>query len=218
MPHPFLFFNIPNMPAHVTYTWVIIGLLAVLSFLATRKLDIYPNKIQNVMEVILSALNGLLIDTMGPHGKKFFPLIATLGLFILTSNLIGIIPGFDSPTNNLNTTVSMALTVFVMTHIVGIRIHGVKYIKQFMGPVWWLIPLMLPIELISHLSRPVSLSMRLFGNIAGEDIVLGVVLALVPLLIPLPVFVLMIFTSLIQTLVFMLLAMMYIAGAMEEAH
>ncbi len=218
MEHPFLFFNIPHIPPHVTYAWFIIVLLGVLSFLATRRMEILPNKLQNVMEVIVGALDSLLIDTMGPHGKKYFPLIATLGIYILTSNLIGIIPGFDSPTNNLNTTVSMALTVFLMTHIVGVRIHGFKYLKQFMGPVWWMTPIMLPIEIISHISRPLSLSMRLFGNIAGEDIVLGVVLLLVPLLVPLPVFILMIFTSLIQTLVFMLLAMMYIAGAMEEGH
>ncbi len=216
--HPFLFFDNPFFPPHVTYAWLIIILLAFLSFLATRRLDIYPNKVQNVMEVIVSGLENLLIDTMGPHGKKYFPLIATLGLYILTSNLLGLIPGFDSPTNNLNTTASMAVTVFLLTHIVGIRIHGVKYVKQFMGPVWWMTPLLMPIEIISHLSRPLSLSVRLFGNIMGEDIVLGVVLLLVPLLVPLPVFVLMIFTSLIQTLVFMLLAMMYIAGAMEEAH
>jgi F-type H+-transporting ATPase subunit a len=105
-----------------------------------------------------------------------------------------------------------------MTHIVGIRVHGIRYVKQFMGPVWWLTPLMMPIEIISHLSRPLSLSVRLFGNIMGEDIVLAVVLLLVPLLVPLPVFVLMIFTSVIQTVVFMLLTMMYIAGAVEEAH
>jgi len=108
--------------------------------------------------------------------------------------------------------------VFVMTHVVGIRIHGFKYVKHFMGPVWWLTPIMMPIEIISHLSRPLSLSVRLFGNIMGEDIVLAVVILLVPFLVPLPVFVLMIFTSVIQTLVFMLLTMMYIAGAMEEAH
>jgi F-type H+-transporting ATPase subunit a len=155
---------------------------------------------------------------MGHGGRKFFPLIATLGLYILTSNLLGLIPGFESPTANLNTTVSMAIVVFVMTHAVGVKVHGFKYFKQFMGPVWWLTPLMLPIEIISHLSRPLSLSVRLFGNIMGEDIVLAVVLLLVPFLIPLPVIALMIFTSCIQTLVFMLLAMMYIAGAMEEAH
>ena len=96
--------------------------------------------------------------------------------------------------------------------------HGFKYLKQFLGPVWWLIPLMLPIEVISHLSRPLSLTFRLFGNIAGEDIVLLVVLLLVPLLVPLPIMFLMIFTSVVQTLVFMLLAMMYISGAMEEGH
>jgi F-type H+-transporting ATPase subunit a len=101
---------------------------------------------------------------------------------------------------------------------VGIREHGFKYIKQFMGPIWWLTPLMLPIELISHLARPLSLSIRLFGNIKGEDIVLAVILMLTPMLVPLPVFVLMIFTSFIQTIVFMILTMMYIGGAMEEAH
>ncbi|MFZ2417856.1 MAG: F0F1 ATP synthase subunit A, partial [Smithellaceae bacterium] len=154
----------------------------------------------------------------GEHGKKFFPLIATLGLFILTANLIGIIPGFESPTANINTNLAMALVVFFSTHVVGVITHGFKYVKQFLGPVWWLSPLMLPIELVSHLSRPLSLTFRLFGNIAGEDIVLLVVLLLVPLLVPLPIMFLMIFTSIVQALVFVLLSMMYIGGAMEEAH
>lgn len=216
--HPLLLLENHLVPNHVVYTWVVMGVLAISAFLATRRIAIYPGKLQNVMEVIISGFNNLLIETMGQEGKRFFPLIATLGLYILTANLIGIIPGFESPTANLNTTASMAIVVFLMTHIVGVRIHGFKYLQQFTGPVWWLIPLMMPIEIISHLSRPLSLSVRLFGNIMGEDIVLGVVLLLVPLLVPLPVFVLMIFTSVIQTLVFMLLAMMYIAGAMEEAH
>ena len=155
---------------------------------------------------------------MGPEGRPFFPLIATLGLYILTSNLLGLIPGFESPTSNLNTTASMALVVFVTTHVVGIRMHGLKYVKHFLGPIWWLAPLMLVLELISHFARIISLSVRLFGNIMGEDKVLAVVVLLVPFLVPLPVFVLMIFTSFIQTIVFMLLAMMYIAGAMAEAH
>jgi F-type H+-transporting ATPase subunit a len=202
----------------VAYTWFVMALLALFAFLATRRMNLLPGRFQNVMEVIIGGFDSLLTDTMGHEGRKFFPLIATLGLYILTSNLLGLIPGFESPTANLNTTVSMAIVVFVMTHAVGVKVHGFKYFKQFMGPVWWLTPLMLPIEIISHLSRPLSLSVRLFGNIMGEDIVLAVVLLLVPLLIPLPVIALMIFTSCIQTLVFMLLAMMYIAGAMEEAH
>jgi F-type H+-transporting ATPase subunit a len=219
---PFLFFENHWLKEHhlvvVTYTWFIMATLALFSFLATRRVSIIPGRFQNVMEVVVDGIDTFLTDTMGPEGRKFFPLIATLGIYILTSNLLGLIPGFESPTANLNTTVSLAVVVFAMTHIVGIRVHGIKYVKQFMGPVWWLTPLMMPIELISHLSRPLSLSVRLFGNIMGEDIVLAVVLLLVPLLVPLPVIVLMIFTSCIQTVVFMLLTMMYIAGAMEEAH
>ena len=216
--HPLLFLENHYVPAQVTYGWFVVALLTVIAFLATRNLQVYPGRLQNVMEVIIDGLHSLLVDTMGEHGKKFFPLIATLGLFILTGNLIGIIPGFESPTANINTNAAMALVVFFMTHIVGVMTHGFKYLKQFLGPVWWLIPLMLPIEIISHLSRPLSLTFRLFGNIAGEDIVLLVVLLLVPLLVPLPIMFLMIFTSVVQTLVFMLLAMMYISGAMEEGH
>jgi F-type H+-transporting ATPase subunit a len=193
-------------------------LLVLLSIAATHHMNLYPGKLQNVMEVIVGALDRLLIDTMGPHGKAYFPLIGTIAIFILTSNLIGLIPGFDSPTANLNTNISMALCVFIMTHVVGVKVHGFKYLKQFMGPIWWLTPLMMPIEIISHLSRPLSLSVRLFGNIQGGHIVLGVLFFLVPLLIPLPIVILKIFISVIQTLVFTLLSMMYIAGAMEEHH
>ncbi len=221
---PLIFFHttwLKDMGINMTIvfnTLFIVLMLSVLSFLATRRLQVYPGRLQNVMEVIVDGLHSLLLDTMGNHGKKFFPLIATIGLFIFTSNMIGIIPGFESPTANINTNLAMALVVFFSTHVVGIITHGFKYVKQFLGPVWWLIPLMLPIELISHLSRPLSLTFRLFGNIAGEDIVLLVVLLLVPLIVPLPIMFLMIFTSVVQTLVFMLLSMMYIGGAMEEAH
>jgi len=216
--HPLLFLENHYVPGHVMYGWFVVALLAIISFMATRRLQVYPGRMQNIMEVIIGSFDSLLVETMGDKGRVFFPLIATLGLFILTSNLIGIIPGFESPTANINTTAAMAIVVFLSTHIVGVRIHGLKYFKQFLGPVWWLIPLMLPIEIISHLSRPLSLTFRLFGNIAGVDIVLAVVLLLVPLLVPLPVFILMIFTSIVQTLVFMLLAMMYIAGALESEH
>jgi F-type H+-transporting ATPase subunit a len=199
-------------------TLFVVLLLSIISFMATRRLQVYPGQTQNVMEVVIGGFDSLLNDIMGHNGRKFFPLIATLGLFILVSNLIGLVPGFESPTSNINTNAAMALIVFLSTHVVGVKEHGLKYFKQFMGPVGWLTPLMLPIEVISHLSRPLSLTFRLFGNIKGEDIVLLVVLFLVPYFVPLPVFVLMVFTSLVQTLVFMLLAMMYIAGAMEEGH
>jgi F-type H+-transporting ATPase subunit a len=216
--HPLLFLENHYLPGHVTYTWFVVALLALLSFLATRRLEIYPGRLQNVMETVVDALRSLIDDTMGHQGRKFFPLIATLGIFILTANLIGIVPGFESPTANINTNAAMALVVFFSTHVVGVMNHGFKYFKQFLGPVWWLIPLMMPIEIIGHIARPLSLTVRLFGNIMGEDLVLAIVLLLVPFLVPLPVFVLMIFTSLIQTFVFMLLAMMYISGALEEGH
>jgi F-type H+-transporting ATPase subunit a len=215
---PLLFLENHYIPAHVTYTLFVFAILALLSVLATRRLAIYPGQTQNVMEVILGGIDSLLNEIMGHNGRKFFPLVATIGLFILFSNLLGVIPGFESPTSNINTNAAMAIIVFLSTHVVGLKEHGLKYFKQFLGPVWWLIPLMLPIEVISHISRPLSLTFRLFGNIKGEDIVLLVVLFLVPWFVPLPVFILMIFTSLVQTLVFMLLTMMYIAGAMEEGH
>lgn len=216
--HPLLFLENHYLPPHVTYSWFIVIFLTLISFLATRRLEVYPGRFQNVIEVIIDGFDSLLKEIMGHNGRRFIPLIATLGIFILTANLIGIIPGFESPTSNINVTASMAIVVFFSTHIVGVMTHGLKYFKQFMGPIWWLTPLMLPIEIISHISRPLSLTVRLFGNIMGEDIVLAVVLLLVPFLVPLPVFVLMIFTSIIQTIVFMLLAMMYISGALEEGH
>lgn len=215
---PLLFLENHYLAEHVTYTLFVFVILALLSVLATRRLAVYPGKTQNVMEVIIGGFDSLLNEIMGENGRKFFPLVATIGLFILFSNLLGIIPGFESPTSNINTNAAMAIIVFLSTHVVGLKEHGLKYFKQFLGPVWWLIPLMLPIEVISHISRPLSLTFRLFGNIKGEDIVLLVVLFLVPWFVPLPVFILMIFTSLVQTLVFMLLTMMYIAGAMEEGH
>jgi F0F1-type ATP synthase, subunit a len=216
--HPLLFLENPYFPPHVTYAWFLAIVLAMVSFLATRHLEIYPGRFQNVMEVIIGGLDSLINEIMGHHGRKYFPLIATLGIYILTANLLGIIPGFESPTSSINTTASMAIVVFFSTHVVGVMTHGWKYFKQFLGPVLWLAPLMVPIEIISHISRPLSLTVRLFGNIKGEDIVLLVVLFLVPTLVPLPIFVLMIFTSIIQTIVFMLLAMMYISGAVEEGH
>jgi F-type H+-transporting ATPase subunit a len=145
--------------------------------------------------------------------------VGSLTLFILGCNLLGLVPGFKSPTANLNTTVACALVVFISTHIIGIRRHGFfGYLRQFTGPIWWLAPIMVPIEVIGHLARPISLSVRLFGNIFGEDAVLLIILYLAPLLIPLPVMLLAIFTGVVQTFVFVMLSMVYIAGAEETEH
>lgn len=207
-----------NHYIQVVYMWFYMLVLILLAILAVRSIKMVPGRLQNFLEVVIDGLKGLLIDTMGEHGMRFFPLIATLAIFILTANLGGIIPSLYSPTASMCTNAAMAIVVFLLTHVVGVKIHGIKYFKHFMGPVWWMAPIMIPIEIIGHLARPLSLTMRLFGNIAGEDLVLVVILFLVPFLVPLPMLGLMIFTSVLQAFVFSLLAMMYISGAMEEAH
>ncbi len=137
---------------------------------------------QNAMEVVLEQIQGMIDDVMGPQGRPYLPFIATLGLFILTANLMSLVPGLAGPTTNLNTTAACALVVFFAYHAIGLRTQGVvTYIKHFMGPVWWLAPLMMPIELISHLARPLSLTLRLFGNMVGGHILLAVIFFLMGL-------------------------------------
>ncbi len=202
----------------IVYTWVVIVLLGVLSFLATSALKTIPSGLQNFMEVVVDGIEKMIVDAMGEHGRPYFPLIATLALFILVSNLIGLIPGFFPPTANLNTTAACAVIVFLATHIIGVKQHGFHYLKHFMGPIWWLSPLMFFIEIIGHLSRPLSLSLRLFGNMNGHELVLMIFFALAPFLVPLPMMLMGVLVSFIQAFVFMLLTMIYIQGSLEEAH
>jgi F-type H+-transporting ATPase subunit a len=187
--------------------------------LLAKGITLLPSKGQNVLEVIVGGLENFMVEITGPEGRTFFPFIATIFLYIFICNLIGLVPGFFSPTADLNTTLSMALCTFVLTHIIGIKFHGVKYIKHFMGPIWAMAPLMFVIELIGHLARVMSLSVRLFGNIFGKEKILGILFGLAGFyLVPLPILFLGILVSFIQATVFMLLAIVYFAGAMEEAH
>jgi F-type H+-transporting ATPase subunit a len=204
---------------HVIHSWFVMLILIAGGIILARGVQLLPRKGQNVLEVFVDGLENFMIEITGPEGRFFFPFIATIFLYILVSNLIGLVPGFFSPTANLNTTLSMALCTFVVTHIIGIKFHGAKYIKHFLGPVWWLAPLMFPIELIGHLARIMSLSIRLFGNIFGKETVLGILFMLAGLyLAPLPILFLGILVSFIQALVFTLLSIIYFVGAMEEAH
>ncbi len=205
--------------SHVTYTWLTMALLILSALFLAKKVTIVPEGGQNFFEVLISGLENFMVEITGPEGRFFFPFIATVFLFVLVSNLIGLIPGMFSPTANLNTTLALALCTFIYTHVIGIKFHGAKYIKHFCGPVWWLIPLMFPIELIGHLARIMSLSVRLFGNIFGKEMVLAILFGLAGLyLAPLPIMFLGILVCFIQALVFMLLATMYFVGAMEHAH
>lgn len=174
--------------------------------------------LRNLFELIGDAIWGLARNTMGEkHGRKYLPLIGTLACFIFFSNVLSLIPGMLPPTATLKTNVALGVTVFVITHIEGIRAQGVvNYVKHFMGPVWYLAWLMLPIELIGHVARPVSLSMRLMGNMVADHKVLGVFFFLVPLLVPVPFLILGTMVAVVQTLVFCLLSMVYIGMAVEE--
>jgi F-type H+-transporting ATPase subunit a len=205
--------------AHVIHSWLVMIILIVGAALLVKGIQMVPRKGQNVIEVVIQSLENFMVEITGPEGKTFFPYIATIFFYILISNLIGLIPGFVSPTANVNTTLSLALCTFVLTHAIGIKYHGAKYIKHFLGPMLILAPLMLVIEVIGHLARVMSLTMRLFGNIFGKEKLLGILFGLAGLyLAPLPVLFLGILVSFIQAVVFMLLSIMYFAGAMEEAH
>jgi F-type H+-transporting ATPase subunit a len=204
---------------HVTYTWVVMALLLILSALAVKSLKMVPGGGQNFFELVVTGMEEFMEGITGEEGMFMFPLIATLGIFILVSNYLGMIPGFYSPTANINTTACCAIIVVVMTHVIGIKFHGVKYIKHFMGPVWWLMPLIFVIEVIGHIARLFSLSIRLFGNIFGEELVLGILFFLAGVyMAPLPMMVLGLLTGLIQAFIFCVLSMMYFAGAIEHAH
>ena len=162
MEHPYLFFvklfeliglkDFASAYPHVIYTWVVMSLLIVLGAVAAKSLHMIPSKMQNVFEVIISGMEDFMMDITGEEGRWLFPIVATLFLYISVSNLIGLIPGFFPPTASLNTTLSCAITVVVFTHVIGIKYHGVKYIKHFLGPVWWMAPIIFPIEIIGHIA------------------------------------------------------------------
>jgi len=204
---------------HVLYTWLAMIILIGFGFLATKGISMIPTKGQNFFEVIIGGMEEFIVDITGEEGRRFFPILATVFLYIFLCNLLGLFPGFYPPTASVNTTASVALVVVPMTHIIGVMYHGPKYIKHFMGPIWWMVPIIMPIEMIGHVARILSLSIRLFGNMAGHELVLAILFLLAgAFFAPLPIMALGIFVSLVQAFVFFLLSTMYFAGAMEHAH
>ncbi len=171
-----------------------------------------------VVEVIVGRMLAFLEGIIHHGARKVFFLLGTFALFILFNNLLGLVPGFNPPTDQFNVTVVLALMTFVTAHYLGIREHGWAYIKKFLGPVWWLAPLMFPIELVSHLVRPLSLAMRLFGNMTGDHKVVAVFTLLLPLGLPIPFMGLGIFVSVLQAFVFVLLSAVYFQDALDHPH
>ncbi len=214
----FTFFGVINhshefiLVAHILLTAIIVFAIAKM---ATSSMQIVPRGAQNVAEVYLNGVVEMGKDVIGEKlARQYLPLVATIGLFVLVANLIGIIPGFESPTSNINVTLALALIVFVYYNFEGIRKNGVvAYFAHFMGPEKLLAPLMFPIEIVSHLSRIISLSFRLFGNIKGDDLFLAVILMLAPVVAPLAPYALLTFSALLQAFIFMILTYVYLAGA-----
>lgn len=209
-----------GLQAHTAIMIYIIISLSIFSVIMSRRMRLVPGRTQSILELVVDSFMNLVDETMGHKGKKYFPFVLTFAVFIFVSNVLGLIPGLLPPTANLNTTLALAAIVFVATHLIGVKEHGLKYFKHFMGPVWWLAPLMIPIEIIGHLARPVSLSLRLFGNMMGHEQIVGVLLILMPIAYPLLALstVLGVLVVFIQAFIFALLSMMYIGGALEEAH
>jgi len=243
--HPPIF-RLPGIPDHVTYTWLVMVILAGVAFAASRNVQLVPRGLQNFLEVVLEQFLQMIDDVMGVEGRKYLPLLATLGLFIVTANLISLVPGMGGPTSNLNTNAACALVVFVSYHWIGVRKQGaLKYLAHFAGPVpLALKPLMFVIEIISHLARPLSLTLRLFGNMVGGHILLAVIFLLMGLdgligwalsgsaagaviggiggaiTIVFTVgflYPLKILVAFLQAFIFVMLTMLYISGAIEES-
>ncbi len=204
--HSYLFFS------QMVFSAVIV---LIISKMAVSNLRLVPTGIQNVFEAYLDGVVAMGTDAMQERdARKYLPLVATLGLFIGIANIIGLIPGFEAPSSSLDFTLSLAIVVFLYYNYEGLRKNGFfTYFKHFMGPVWWLAWLMFPIEVVSHFSRIISLSFRLFGNVKGDDMFLAVVLMLAPWLLPLIPYAVLAFMAILQAFIFMILSYVYLGGA-----
>ncbi len=199
----------------VTHMLLTAAIVLVLAKVAVSNLRVVPTGTQNVLEAYLSGVLAMGSDVMGKEeARRYLPLVATIGLFVGVANIIGIIPGFEAPSAFLDFTLALALVVFFYYNFEGIRRNGViAYFAHFMGPVWWLAWLMFPIEIVSHISRIISLSFRLFGNVKGDDMFLMVILMLAPWFLPIIPFALLTFMAFLQAFIFMMLTYVYIGGA-----
>ena len=197
---------------------VVVLIMLVVAIVRSRLSAENPGKLQQVFELIYEFIANTISEVGVHHGERFIYYIGTIFIFILSMNLIGLIPGLDAPTNHIPVTVGLAVVTFLYYNIMGFKDLGIGYLKQFAGPVAWLAPLMVPIELISHFVRPLSLSVRLYGNMFAGEQVTGIFLSLTYLVIPVIFMLLHIFVAVVQTYVFTLLTTIYIGGATSEEH
>ncbi|MDQ7043132.1 MAG: F0F1 ATP synthase subunit A [Sulfurimonas sp.] len=224
MPELFTFFGLITHDKtfmFITHMLLSAGIALLLVRFAMSNLQLVPKGTQNLMEAYIGGVLQMGTDVMGREpARRYLPLVATIGLFVGIANLVGVVPGFEAPTAFLEMPLTLALVVFVYYNFEGIRRQGViKYFKHFLGPVWWLYWLMFPIEIVSHFSRLVSLSFRLFGNVKGDDMFLMVILMLAPWILPMIPFALLTFMAFLQAFIFMMLTYVYLGGAVTiEEH
>ena len=200
--------------ATLVFTWFVMGLLVLLSWWVTRRLspatDISPG--QNLLEVLVLGVKSQIRDISEQNPDPYLPFVGTLFIFIATSNLLSILPGYQPPTGSLSTTAALAICVFVAVPLFGIRRQGWRgYLKQYIEPT----PIMLPFNLISDVSRIISLAVRLFGNIMSGTMIVAILLSIAPLFFPVVMQALGLLTGLIQAYIFAVLAMVFIAAATE---
>ena len=215
-------------PVNTVATWVMMFALLLVVRLGTRQMQAIPGRLQGIVEWAFQSLNGFTINMIGGrHAAQFTPLLGTFFLYILFLNLGGLVPGFISATAALNTTVALALCCFIAVQYFGFRSQGLAYLKHFVGEPWWLFPINVPIHILGELARPLSLSIRLFGNIFGEDTVIAALISMgvvalgasgryIPVPMQFPMLIFGIFGSFVQALVFTMLAASYIGSVVQE--
>ncbi len=197
---------------------VFLFLVAMFAMVRARLSVDKPGALQHVFEGAHGFVEGQSQEIIGHHSERFTPFLVTLTCFILTCNLIGLIPGFESPTAVPVVPLGCAVCAFVYYQAQGFRHHGIAYLKHFMGPMWWLAIIMVPIEIISHFARMLSLTVRLYANMFAGDMVTWVFFSLVPIGVPIIFLGLHIGVSLLQTYIFVLLTMVFLSGAVAEEH
>ena len=232
MEHGFTWFSLIPFVSHseerqLVVTTIFVGVILfvisrkVLSAIKNSPHPFVPKEaitFQNFFELVIQAALNIMKEIIGPSAEKYFPLIGSLFVFILFCNLLGMIPGFLPPTSNIYTNAACAIIVFLYYNYQGFKEHGIGYLKQFAGPLIWIAPLMFVVEILSHIFRPFSLSVRLFGNIFGDHAVLGIFSSLVPLVVPVIFLILGLAVALIQAFIFAALSTVYIGLAVSHEH
>ncbi len=202
-----------DVPDHVLMAFLVFVICLIVFPLATRRLSRdNPGPLQQTLELLITGLRDMMHDIIGHGSERFLGMIASFTVFIFISNIFGLFYFLQPPTSNPNTTFALSISSFLYFNYQGIRTQGLwHYLAHFAGPVWWLAPLMFPIEIVGNFARALSLGMRLFGNIFGEHTATGIFMGLVPLIVPWPMMALGIFGAVLQTFVFIMLTMVYLS-------